>query len=113
MANAIDAAGIAPYVVRYPSWSVPRLQLMILLSALLASLTGLVSGERPVPRAQVEQSAAAAVSQARVAAVQAGIRPDQAQPLLQPRAPASFHSVDKAPVHSGRTRLTLKQSWLN
>ena len=96
-----------------PSWSMPRLQLMILLSALLASLTGLVAGERPVPRAQVEQSAAAAVSQARVAAVQVGTRPDQAQPLLGPRASVPILSAAKSPIQSGRTRLTLKQSWLN
>jgi hypothetical protein len=36
---------------------VHALQLIILLSALLASLSGLMVGERPVQRAQIEQSA--------------------------------------------------------
>jgi hypothetical protein len=86
---------------------------MILLSALLASLTGLVSGERPVERAQVELSAVAAVvHQAGTAATQASIRPESQQPRLERRSSGVALLVEQTPVRSVRTLLRLKQSWL-
>lgn len=95
-------------------WSGPRLQLMILLSALLASLTGLVVGERPVERAPVELSAVVAVVQSGVATRQAGLRPDNQPPRLVRYAAVSAGWLDwQAPVRSGRALLSLKQSWLN
>ncbi len=85
---------------------------MILLSALLASLSGLVAGERAPMRApaQVQASAfvAAVSSEAVVAVSQARIAPERiAGP--ERRAPAARQA---APSLSVRTRLTLKQSWL-
>jgi hypothetical protein len=85
---------------------------MILLSALLASLTGLVSGERPVERAQVELSAVAAVVQAGTTATQASIRPESQQPRLERRSSGVASLVEQMPVRSVRTLLRLKQSWL-
>jgi len=90
------------------------LQLMILLSALLASLTGLVAGERPVERAPVELSAVVAIAQSGVATRQAGLRPDNQPPQLARQAAESAGSLDwQTPVRSVRALLLLKQSWLN
>src|SRR5689334_22854142 len=60
--NGIDERPAAPYVGRIRSWRDPLLQFMILLSALLASLSGLVSGEREPVRAHAQVQASAVVS---------------------------------------------------
>lgn len=84
---------------------------MILLSALLASLTGLVAGERPTERAQVELSAVAAIVQSGEVAAKAVVRP-----IVQPRparAVVQTVSTDRtAQVRAPRALLSLKQSWL-
>jgi hypothetical protein len=86
---------------------------MILLSALLASLTGLMAGERPAPRAQVELSAVAAVAQAGEAVAQVSHRPMAAQPRLT-RTILPRMQANRAPHRAaGRVLLSLKQSWLH
>jgi len=85
---------------------------MILLSALLASLTGLVAGERPVERASVEVSAVVAVVQAGAAVSQPGVRPVHRVPRLAETARAAAPSLWRAPVPGARALLPLKQSWL-
>jgi hypothetical protein len=92
-------------------WSDLRLQLMILLSALLASLTGLVVGERPAARAQVELSAASALAEP-ARATPAATRlftAAPAMPALRLIVPSARHA---APVRTGRNIRDLKQSWL-
>lgn len=90
------------------------MQFVIFLSALLASLTGLVAGERQPVRAQVEMSTAGAVAMAEkaVAIAQPVREPGlSAQPAARPlrvAAPAAA-PARTAKVH---TRLALKQSWL-
>lgn len=90
------------------------MQFVIFLSALLASLTGLVAGERQPVRAQVEMSAsgAASVAEKAVAAVQPAI--DLARTRLPSTRPAALAARTDVParVMTGRTRLALKQSWL-
>lgn len=86
---------------------------MILLSALLASLTGLVAGERPVERAQVELSAVVAAVQPAVAraSTPAHVRvaaPVVVRPVLETRAPARMGRVPGV-----RAILSVKQSWLH
>jgi len=85
---------------------------MILLSALLASLTGLVSGERPVERAQVESSAVAAIARAGAAVQAMALRP--VQPLAHPASlPSPVARFDRpAPVRAPFTLPAEKQSWL-
>ena len=86
---------------------------MILLSALLASLTGFVAGERPVAPAQVELSAAAVAVEAVDAVVLASERPRQsvsALPSLQQFFAAPLAS--SPPVVTRRAHLDIKQSWL-
>jgi len=85
---------------------------MILLSALLASLTGLVSGERPVERAAVEVSAVMTVAQAGAAVSRPGLRPVNPLPQLAEVAQAAASSVWRTPVRSARALLPLHQSWL-
>lgn len=89
------------------------MQLMILLSALLASLTGLVAGERPVERAPVELSAVVAVAQHGVATRQAGLRPGIQPARLTPHATSTTPTDWLAPVRGVGAFLSLKQSWLN
>ncbi len=86
---------------------------MILLSALLASLTGFVAGERPVAPAQVELSAAAVAVQAADAVVTQAERPKQsvvALPWLRQSAAALV--APSAPALTRRAHLDIKQSWL-
>jgi len=85
---------------------------MILLSALLASLTGLVSGERPVERAQVEASAYAALAKAGEAAAIVRRRP--VQPLPSAAAlPCDNLPAGRAPSPASPFALAaFKQSWL-
>lgn len=85
---------------------------MILLSALLASLTGLVSGERPAERAQVELSVVAAIAQTGKAAAQAADHPRVVQPVLRREARTPSPAM-AAPVLAPRALLSLKQSWLH
>jgi len=85
---------------------------MILLSALLASLTGLVSGERPVERAQVERSAVAAVAQAGAVALAVSRHPVQAVPSVTGLAAPAGRTDRASPVPAPRTRLALEQSWI-
>lgn len=87
---------------------------MILLSALLASLTGLVAGERSVPRAQLEQSAVTAIAQTDKASVAVQTRPANVLPIH----PAAFvwiglFTLLALPLRSVGARLSLKQSWLH
>jgi len=88
------------------------LQFMILLSALLASLSGLVAGERVPARApaQVQASAivSAAQSEAVVAVSQARIAPERVA-STEGRTPVARDMASPLDV---RSRLTLKQSWL-
>ncbi len=86
---------------------------MILLSALLASLTGLVSGERPVQRAQVELSAVAAIVQPGKAVAHAGARPANVLPRRAILVPHAASSERQAPARGARALLLIKQSWLN
>lgn len=86
---------------------------MILLSALLASLTGLVAGERPAQRAQVELSAVAAVVQTGEVAAQSATRPTQSPARLAPAAPQRAQAYRSLPAPAGRALLSVKQSWLN
>lgn len=86
---------------------------MILLSALLASLTGFVAGERPVAPAQVELSAAAVAVEALETVATPSERSRQsvvALPRLQ-RGSAVAVAVS-APITTGRAHLDIKQSWL-
>jgi len=86
---------------------------MILLSALLASLTGLVAGERPAASAQVELSAAAALAEPGEKAIAATSLPSPV-PLALPalRDSADAEAIFSAPVRDGRAHLDIKQSWL-
>ena len=93
--------------------SCPRLQLMILLSALLASLTGLVAGERPAEQTRIERSAVAAIVQTGEAIAIAQARPVQALPGLVAVLLLAGLACAVAPVRSLRTSLRFKQSWLN
>ena len=86
---------------------------MILLSALLASLTGFVAGERPAAPAQVELSAAVVAVEAADAVVLASEHPRQsilALPSLQQIFAAPLDA--SAPVITRRAHLDIKQSWL-
>jgi len=85
---------------------------MILLSALLASLTGLVTGERPVERAQVEVSAVVAVAHAGSAISTPDLRPENRVPRLAILARDAVPAVTQAPVVGVRALLPWKQSWL-
>ncbi len=87
---------------------------MILLSALLASLSGLVAGERQPVRAAAQVQASALVSAAETQAAAVVAEREQgamARPALtmQRRAPAPAYVVA---VPHPRTRLALEQSWL-
>ena len=86
---------------------------MILLSALLASLTGFVAGERPVASAQVELSAAAVAVETADAVVSPSEHPCQAVialPRLQYILAAPLAA--SAPGITRRAHLDIKQSWL-
>jgi len=85
---------------------------MILLSALLASLTGLVTGERPVERAQVEVSAVVAVTHVGAAVSAPDVRPENRVPRLATLARGAVPAVTQAPVTGVRALLPWKQSWL-
>lgn len=86
---------------------------MILLSALLASLTGLVSGERPAEQTRIERSAVAAVAQASEAVAVVQARPAQMLPALGAVLLLAVMAFAVAPLSPLRARLSLKQSWLN
>ncbi len=86
---------------------------MILLSALLASLTGLVSGERPAERTRIERSAVAAVVQTSQAVAVVQARPAQTLPALGVGLLLAVMAFALAPIRPLRARLCLKQSWLN
>ncbi len=89
----------------------PFLQFMILLSALLASLSGLVGGERaPVHAPQVQASAVVSAVSAEAAATVSQARIAPAHVAGPERRTSEVRHA--APLLSVRTRLTLKQSWL-
>lgn len=83
---------------------------MILLSALLASLTGMVAGERPVERAQVELSAAAAFVQQGAAVARAATRPAQPVPSQAVTHRQRAFVAFPASVQGSPTLLDLDQS---
>ena len=86
---------------------------MILLSALLASLTGFVAGERPVAPAQVELSAAAVAVEALETVASPSEQSRQlvvAPPRLQQGPVVAVGA--SAPIVTGRAHLNIKQSWL-
>jgi len=91
------------------------LQILILLSAMIASLTGLVVGERPVARSQVERSVEQRGS-ASAAVVKASEQ--AARPVCRTRGAKALPCADKAhsgaeaPVRSSRSILLLKRAWL-
>lgn len=88
---------------------------MILLSALLASLSGLVAGERAPVRAHAQVQASAFVAAVEVAAV-AAVSLVAAWLALSGPAPAQRRtpvSVWSVPQPRLARRLALKQSWLN
>lgn len=91
------------------------MQFMILLSALLASLSGLVSGEREPVRAHAQVQASAVVSAVEVVAV-ATVSLVAAWAALgviaAPRRRAFAAAYAVAQPRLAR-RLSLKQSWLN
>lgn len=113
--NGIDERADAPYVRRVRPWSDTLLQFMILLSALLASLSGLVSGERAPVRAHAQVQASAVVSAVEAVAVATvslvaawaafGI-------VAAPRRRVAAVAYTVAQPRLAR-RLSLKQSWLN
>ncbi|MBU0555471.1 MAG: hypothetical protein KKD64_12395 [Alphaproteobacteria bacterium] len=89
------------------------MQLMILLSALLASLSGLMVGDSRTAHAQVELSATPDLAQSDeqvITVAQALSYVPAVVPALRSRIdpPALAH----APVRGGRTSLAIKQSWL-
>jgi hypothetical protein len=87
-------------------------QFMILLSALLASLTGLVAGERQPVRAQVEQSARAVAEQVEAKAGLVAERPPLAGPESSvPRLPRAPFAALLVVLLVGAF-LSRKQSWL-
>lgn len=91
------------------------MQILILLSAMIASLTGLVVGERPVARSQVERSVEQRGS-ASAAVVKASEQ--AARPVNRARDAKALPSADKAhggaeaPARSARSILLLKRAWL-
>jgi len=86
---------------------------MILLSALLASLTGFVAGDRPVASAQVELSAAAVAVEAADAVVSPSEQVRQAIIELPVLKHGSVSVVaGSAPITTRRAHLDIKQSWL-
>lgn len=85
---------------------------MILLSALLASLTGLVSGERQPVRAQVELSAAVAAVQAEAAQARPAAPQVQAQAIRVDRGVSVAAVAQPARIATIGVRLATKQSWL-
>jgi len=93
-----------------------RLQFMILLSALLASLTGFVSGERQPVRAQTQVQASAVLATAQP---EASVAVTQARRFIaawqQRASSAALLGTPQAVAPAPRlhTRLALKQSWLN
>lgn len=91
-----------------------RLQFMILISALLASLTGLVAGERPAERARVELSTVAQAVQSSAVAMHRADRPVAKLPrLCESLNMPDGVVVEPAALSLGlRTLLALKQSWL-
>lgn len=89
------------------------LQLMILLSALLASLTGLMVGEGPVAPAQVEVSAStdvAAASTTVLAAVDAPVISPSF--VARPQTNPGMLVAGSVALRDSRFHLDMKQSWL-
>jgi hypothetical protein len=91
------------------------LQILILLSAMIASLTGLVTGERAVVRAQVERSVAPRSNGTQAEAARSGVRADAANPRKCQKgcAPeARPGPAPAAPARGSRSILLLKRAWL-
>lgn len=89
------------------------LQLMILLSALLASLTGLMVGEGHVAPAQVEVSATSDIADPNPA-VLAAVAAPAASPTFGLNRSVAPEVATSAPltIRDGRFHLDMKQSWL-
>ncbi len=91
------------------------LQILILLSAMIASLTGLMVGERPVARAQVERSVAAQPSPAASSARPQAIRPADAATCRRKDATCAAQAragVEEPSRRKSRSILLLKRAWL-
>ena len=91
------------------------MQFMILLSALLASLSGMVAGERQPVRAaaQVQSSAFVSTAQAEAHPAVAQVREQAADAAgVAAREPKGTASPQHATQPTVRERLSLKQSWL-
>jgi hypothetical protein len=88
---------------------------MILLSALLASISGLVAGDRQPVRAHAEVQASAVVAAVEAVAVAAVALVAGWTVLRRGRAPRrrAFASAYAVAQPRLATRLSLKQSWLN
>ena len=113
--NGIDERPGASYVGRVRSRRDTLLQFMILLSALLASLSGLVAGERPPVGAPAQVQASAFIAAAETVAVAAvalvaAWMAFRGTVSRRRRAVARTYEVAQPRL---ATRLSLKQSWLN
>ena len=90
-----------------------RLQILLLFSAMLASLTGLVVGERPVQRAQIESQVLAQAAAALRTAPKTQNRPASLPvPVARLNRSDRERAYPSGPTRSRRDILLMKRSWL-